>query len=523
MSGLFPICRITPELLAELAELSCRETARGERISVSAPFTGELLGNIFACTEADIHFAANRARTAQTAWAARSFDSRREIFIRFHDLVLKHQEELLDIIQLETGKARLHAFEEVLDVAICSRYYAFHGWRHLKPKSRRGVLPLLTRVSEHHHPVGLVGIISPWNYPLSLAITDTIPALLAGNCVIVKPDHQTSFTALFGLKLLREAGLPTEVMEIITGDGRIIGTSLLENVDVISFTGSTATGRQIAEQAGRRLIKCSLELGGKNPLLIMNDADLERAVAGAVQGCFANAGQLCMSFERIYVQSGIYDRFVSTFVKKAAAIRLGSTLDYGAEMGSLTSGRQLAAVTAHLEDALSKGAQLLCGGKHRPEIGPFFFEPTVLSGVTREMQMFSQETFGPLVAIYSFDSPDEAVAAANASAYGLNGAIWTADTRKGRALAARLKCGTVNINESYVAAWGSVDAPMGGMKDSGLGRRHGAEGILKYTEAQNVAVQRLWPIGPLPGMGGEVYARIMTRLLALVRRIPGLR
>ncbi len=521
--NLLPRSRVTPAFLAELAEISCRRGQARDKISVTAPFSGEVLGTILACTEEDILSAVSRARSAQAAWADRSYASRREIFLLFHDLVLKHQDELLDIIQLETGKARLHALEEILDVAICSRYYAIHGCQHLKPKRRRGALPLLTRTIEHHHPVGVAGIISPWNYPFSLAITDAIPALLAGNCVILKPDHQTSFTALFGLKLLREAGLPADVMAIITGDGRIIGTPLLNAVDVISFTGSTATGRHIAEQAGRRLVKCSLELGGKNPLVILNDANLERAVNGSIQGCFANCGQLCMSFERVYVQNEIYDRFVAAFVKKTAAIRLGSSLDYQADIGSLTSERQLATVQAHLQDALSKGARLLSGGKHRPDIGPFFFEPTILSGVTAEMMMFSQETFGPLVALYRFNTPDEAITAANASAYGLNGSIWTGDVRRGQELATRLMCGTVNINEGYAAAWGSVDAPMGGMKDSGLGRRHGAEGILKYTESQTVAVQRLFQIGPMPGMSGDAYARLMTRLLSLVRRLPGLR
>lgn len=514
---------ITPALLAELAGMASAAAGVREEIRVTAPFTGETLGSIPACTAEDILAAVTRGRAAQPAWAARPFAARRDILLRFHDLVLKHQNELLDLIQLETGKARLHALEEVLDVAICSRYYAIHGWQHLRPKRRRGALPLLTRTVEQHHPVGVAAIISPWNYPLSLAITDAIPALLAGNCVVLKPDHQTSFTALYGLKLLREAGLSPDVMQIITGDGRIVGTPLLNAVDVISFTGSTATGRHIAELAGRRLVKCSLELGGKNPLLILDDANLDRAVNGAIQGCFANCGQLCMSFERLYVQSGIYDRFVSAFVQKTAALRLGSSLDYQADLGSLTSTRQLATVTGHLQDALEKGASLLCGGKHRPDIGPFFFEPTILSGVTPAMQLFAEETFGPVVALYRFHEPDEAVAAANDSAYGLNAAIWTSDIPQGKELAGLLKCGTVNINEGYAAAWGSVDAPMGGMKDSGLGRRHGAEGILKYTEAQTVAVQRLLPIGPLPGMSGEAYARLMTRLLALVRRLPGLR
>lgn len=204
-------------------------------------------------------------------------------------------------------------------------------------------------------------------------------------------------------------------------------------------------------------------------------------------------------------------------------MKLGGGLDYHSDMGSLTSARQVETVLDHLQDALSKGASLLAGGRHRPDLGPFFFEPTIVTGVTEEMKMFRQETFGPLVAIHRFSEPEEAIRAANDTAYGLNGSVWTGNIRTGRKLAARLRCGTVNINEAYAAAWGSVDAPMGGMKDSGVGRRHGAEGILKYTEAQTVAVQRLLPIGPTPRIQGEAYARVMTRLLSLVRRLPGVR
>ncbi|HEX9080425.1 MAG TPA: succinic semialdehyde dehydrogenase, partial [Desulfuromonadaceae bacterium] len=341
--------------------------------------------------------------------------------------------------------------------------------------------------------------------------------------VVLKPDHQTSFTALMGIRLLYEAGLPQGLVQVVTGDGRILGEPLLAAVDAVSFTGSTATGRRIAEQAGRRLIKCSLELGGKNPLLVLNDADLDNAVDAALRGCFANAGQLCMSFERLYIQSGIHDRFLNLFVERTRSLKLGWSLDYRFDIGSLTSERQLATVTEHVADAVAGGATLLAGGRSRPDLGPFFFEPTILAGVKPQMRAAREETFGPVVAVYRFDTPEEGVALANDSPYGLNAAIFTRNTRLGRSLAARIRCGTVNINEGYAAAWGSVAAPMGGMKDSGMGRRHGAEGVLKFTETQTVAVQRLLPVAPPAGMSRPVYARLMTTALTLLRRLPGLR
>ena len=514
---------ISKTLLDDLLSEICFDRKDPEMLPVTAPFTGEEIGRIPSCSEADMDEAMLRARRAQIAWSAVSSTERRKILLRFHDLVLKRQDLLLDMIQLETGKARLNAFEEVLDVAISSRYYAIHGENHLKAKRRRGAFPLLTRTMEYRHPVGVVGIISPWNYPLSLAISDALPALFAGNAVILKPDHRTSFTALLGFKLLREAGLPSDAMQIITGDGGKVGPHLLDSVDMISYTGSTATGRQIAEQAGRRLVHCSLELGGKNPLLILNDADIRRGVEGAIRGCFANSGQLCMSFERLYVQDEIYDRFVGAFSERTGKLQLGKGFDFDADMGSLSSARQLATVSDHVRDAVAKGAQLLTGGKARPDLGPYFFEPTILVGVKPGMTVYREETFGPVVSIYRFREIEDGVGMANDSDYGLNAGIWTGNVRKGCAVGASLRCGTVNINESYAAAWGSVDAPVGGMKNSGLGRRHGSEGILKYTEAQTIALQRLLPIGPLPGMPLHRYARQMTEILSLLRRIPGLR
>ncbi len=492
-------------------------------IPVLAPFTGAVLGEIPRMTADDVVSAATRARAAQPAWDATPLAERARIFLRYHDLVLRHQAELLDLIQLETGKARRHAFEEVADTAIVARHYAVHAARYLRPERRRGAVPLLTSTRVHHHPLGVVGIIAPWNYPLSLAATDAIPALLAGNAVLLKPDEKTSLTALLALDLLNRAGLPADLFQVVTGHGPELGEPLIANVDYLSFTGSTATGRIVAQQAAARLIGCSLELGGKNPMIVLADADLDAAVDGAIRGAFANAGQLCISIERIYLQAAIHDRFLERFLARARALRLSVALDFEGEVGSLASAAQLERVEAHLRDAVERGATILAGGRRRPDLGPLFFEPTILAGVRPGMLAFDQETFGPVVAIYPFDSVDDAIARANASRYGLNASIWTRNQRRGRALAARLQAGTVNINDAYAATWASVDAPMGGFKESGLGRRHGAEGILRYTQSQTIAIQRGRPLAPAPGEDAGRFARWLSRALRALRWTPGAR
>ncbi|CAM5448681.1 succinate-semialdehyde dehydrogenase (NADP(+)) OS=Streptomyces sp. ACT-1 OX=1609288 GN=SACT1_3002 PE=3 SV=1 [Streptomyces griseus subsp. griseus] len=252
-------------------------------------------------------------------------------------------------------------------------------------------------------------------------------------------------------------------------------------------------------------------------MLVLKDADVEKAAAGAVRACFASAGQLCISIERLYVHESIADDFVERFATRTKAMRLGSALAYGADMGSLVGERQLEAVTRHVDEAVEKGATLVAGGVARPDIGPLFYEPTILDGVEAPMAVCTEETFGPVVSIYRFRDEDEVIALANATPYGLNSSVWTTDSRRGHRVAARLRTGTVNINEGFAPAYGSVQAPMGGMKDSGLGRRHGSEGILKYTEAQTVAQQRLMPLAPSFGLDDEKYAALMTSSLKAMK------
>lgn len=514
------------EVMGGLQRLLGRVTLAGgerEAIDVIAPFTGTRIGWVPRGTPEDVQEAVRRARAAQPAWARLSFRERGRIFLRFHDLLLARQEEILDLIQLEAGKARRHAYEELADTAIVARHYAAHAAHYLRPRRREGVFPLVTRAWEHHHPVGVVGFISPWNYPLNLGITDAIAGLMAGNAAVLKPDHQTSFILLWAVDLLHEAGLPEDVVQVVTGYGPELGASLIENVDFVMFTGSTRTGRLIGAQAAERLIGCSLELGGKNPMIVLEDADLDQAVEQGVRGSFVGAGQVCVSIERIYVQRPIFDRFVERFAERARGLKLGAGFDYGTEMGSLASERQLETVTEHVRDAVEKGARVLTGGHPRPELGPFFYEPTVLVDVREGMKAFAEETFGPVVAIYPFDTVEEAVAKANDTPYGLSASLWTRDVARGREIATRIQAGSVNLNDPYGAAWGSVASPIGGFKASGEGRRHGAQGILKYTEPQTVAAQRWIPLAPQPILAPQRFFGAVTGVLKLLRRTPGLR
>ena len=489
-------------------------------VTTLAPFSGLPIVTLPQCTPDDVTAAAERARIAQRDWAKWSVADRAAVFLRMHDLVLDARDALMDLIQAENGKARRDAFLEVGDIAVTCRYYARTAAGLLSPKGRAGLIPGLTQVDELRHPKGIVTIISPWNYPLSLGAGDTIPALLAGNAVVQKADNQTALTALFALDLAREAGLPDHVWQIVLGRGSAIGDSLMDAADYVMFTGSTASGRNIAQEAGKRLLDCSLELGGKNAMLVLDDADVGRAVEGAVRACFSSSGQLCISVERMFVAEAIYDEFMTRFVRAVGQMKMGASYDFGHEMGSLTSAEQLEVTKRHVDNAVAAGATVLAGGHGRPELGPFFFEPTVLAEVSSEMTCFAEETFGPVVSVYRFTTDDEAIERANDTRYGLNASVWSRSSSRGRDVASRLRSGTVNVNEAYAAAWGSIDAPMGGMGDSGMGRRHGAQGLTKYTEVQTVARQRLFNLAPpVRQLGDGGFAAVMTTALRALKAI----
>ncbi|MFC5366056.1 succinic semialdehyde dehydrogenase [Salinirubrum litoreum] len=522
-----------PESVADLQRLDSLTTRTADpsgapaenrdRITVRDPATDAVVGSVPACTPEDVSTAVDRAREAQQSWAERPVSERAAVLSRYHDRVLAHRQELLDLMQLESGKARQDAFEELLDVATNARYYASEGPGMLSSERRRGAFPLLTKTVEHRHPVGVVGVVSPWNYPLTLAVSDALPALLAGNAVVLKPDEHTPFTALRAVELLREAGLPDDLFQVVTGRGPELGEPLISSVDFLQFTGSSEVGRIVASQAGEHLIDCSLELGGKNPMLVLSDADVSKAAAGAVRGSFTTAGQLCISFERIYVHESVFDDFCDEFVERTRRLELGAAYDYGPDVGSMLSAEQVDKTERHVEDALSEGATVLTGGRRRPDLGPHFFEPTVLTDVPESATLSDEETFGPVAAVYPVSSTDEAVARANDSDYGLNAAVWTEDTAVGESVARRVDCGTVNVNEAFAATWASVDAPMGGMDDSGLGRRHGEHGLTKFTESQTVSTQRVVPFATPRRVPGWVWERFMIGNLRGLKRVAGLR
>jgi succinate-semialdehyde dehydrogenase / glutarate-semialdehyde dehydrogenase len=517
----------TPALRPDRAEtdrLAARVAVPNEgrtRLPVSSPLTGAVIGEVPVGTGDDVAAAVARARDVQQAWAATPVRNRAAVLLRYHDLVLDRQDELLDLIQAENGKARVWAFEEILDQAVTTRYYARLAPRVLKPQRRLSALPGLVSTREHHVPKGVVGVISPWNYPLVLAVSDALAALVAGNGIVIKPDSQTPFTALRAFELLEEAGLPAGLVQVVTGPGRTVGTAIIEAADYVMFTGSTATGRAVARQAGERLIGMSAELGGKNPMVVTDDVDLDRAVDGAVVASFANTGQLCISIERLYVNDKIADAFIDAFGARTSQLSIGAEQAYGPEVGALASQDQLDKVRAHVDDAVAKGARVVAGARHRPDIGELFYEPTVLTGVTPDMTLYREETFGPVVAVYPVASDDEAVARANDSEYGLNASVYCGDTDRGKAIAERIRAGTVNVNDGYSSAWASLDAPMGGMKASGVGRRHGREGLLKYTDAQTVAVRSALAAKLQdPGRDPAGYARRFTAILRKAKHLP---
>ncbi|KRB79284.1 succinate-semialdehyde dehydrogenase [Nocardioides sp. Root190] len=496
-----------------------------ETSTATAPYDGLATASVPVSSASDVVDAIARARTAQVTWALLPWATRSAMVLRFHDLLVERQDEVIDLIQWEMGKARFSAWQEILQVATIARHYARHGRHYVGDNKVRGAMPGLTKVREVRVPKGVIGMISPWNYPLYLAVGDVIPALLAGNGVVSKADSQTPLTLLWTRELMAEAGLPTDIWHVVVGPGAIIGDALIGSVDGgpgvdhICFTGSTPTGRSVGRRAGEMLIAASLELGGKNPLVVLDDADVSKAAAGCVAAAFANTGQMCIHIERVIVHEDVYDAFRDAVVAATEALTLGQTFDYSVDVGSLASESQLETVRSHVDDAVARGATVLAGGRHRPDLGPLVYEPTVLEGVDADMPVCLEETFGPVISLYKVGSESEAVAKANEGRYGLSASVWSRNTRAAEALAQQVRAGSVNINDGAAAAAGSIEAGMGGMGDSGLGRRHGAEGMRKYTESQTVATQRLVPLGPPSGMALEKFVGLGNAQLKLLRKL----
>lgn len=501
------------------ARIETPTTSDVGRIPVTAPAVDEELGSVPDLPATAVEAAATRTRSAAADWRATPLTDRVAVIERFANLVADAQEELLDLVQLETGKSRIDAFEEVIEVPQSADYYAETAPSVLSTDARRSPFPVVTGAEVQYDPVGVVGVISPWNYPLVLSFTDLVPALLAGNGVVLKPDEKTPYTALRLAELLAEAGLPDGVLTVVTGDGATVGGALVDNVDHVTFTGSTETGRTVAERAGRNLIDCSLELSGKNPFIVLDDADLDEAVRGAISGAFTNAGQLCLATERIYVERPLYKDFLEAFVAATAELSLGAPFEYTTDVGSLIDRDQLDRVQSHVSDAVESGARVRTGGHARSDIGSYFYEPTILTDVPSDSLPACEETFGPVVTVEPVESATSAVEATNRSAYGLNASIWSRDSERARALASQLRCGTVCINDSHLVGWAAYDAPMGGVGQSGIGRRHGPEGLLQYTEPKTVATSHAGPLGSVPGVSDGLYARVVTALTNAQRRL----
>jgi len=504
-----------------ISELSADLTHSGNGTAqVLAPFTGEVLHELPLSSADDVVEAAASARVAQRAWRAAGFAHRRAVLLRAHDLLLERREELMDALQSETGKTRGQAFEEIFSGATVTRYYAVSARSTLATKRRRAGIPLVVATRVGYTPKGLVGVITPWNYPLSLSLMDVVPALAAGNAVLQKADNQGALSILASRRAFIDAGVPAALWPVLAGDGAEIGNAIVDNSDYVCFTGSTATGTTVGVRAAGRLIGASLELGGKNPLIVLDDVDPATAAANAVYSCYSSMGQLCVSIERIYVLRHVADSFTRAFVERVAQLKQGPAFDFSTDVGSLTTAAQLERVSAHVDDAVAKGAMLLTGGRARPDLGPFFYEPTVLADVTDDMLCAQGETFGPVVAIHVVQSEDEAIALANASEYGLNASVFGGSLPRARRVAERIDAGSVNINEGYRATFSSIDAPMGGMKQSGIGRRNGAEGLMRFVEARTVA--EATGLVTLPRTGKE-FAALAGALVSMLVLLKALR
>lgn len=482
-------------------------------------YTGELVVELPQSTPTDIERAFAHSRKVQAEWSQWSLARRLKVFRKFHSLVLKEQEHVADLIQVESGKNRRMAVEETCDIPMVTSHYIKRAPKLLAEKKRSGPIPVLSHSIEVRQPKGVVGIIAPWNFPFATSISDAVPALIAGNGVVLKPDNKTALSGLYGVELLERAGMPKGLVQVVCGEGPDVGPTLIDNANYVMFTGSTATGRVVGERAGRNLIGCCLELGGKNPMIVLPDANLEETVKASLFAAFGNTGQICMHIERMYIHDSVYDEFRDRFVEATQALSIGASYDYAPEVGSLVSVDHMERVRSHVDDAIAKGATVLTGGHPLPDLGPAFFAPTILEGVTKDMLTGTCETFGPVVALHRYTDVDEAIALANDTDYGLNASVWGADLDDAMAVARRIQSGNVNVNDILATAYASKGSPSGGVKQSGVGSRHGDHGMLKYTDAQNIGVLTKQVMGPQPGQTYEDYAKQTRMSLKLMRKL----
>jgi acyl-CoA reductase-like NAD-dependent aldehyde dehydrogenase len=489
----------------------------GARIAVENPATGEIIGEVADTSPAQVAAMAERARAAQPGWEAQGFAGRARVLLRAQKWMLDNADRLIATIVSETGKTYEDAQLAELNYAAASfGFWAKHAERYLADERVHTSSPFVKgrKLIVRYEPLGLIGVIGPWNYPLTNSFGDCIPALAAGNAVILKPSEVTPMTSLLMAEALRECGLPENVFQVATGRGET-GAALIDEVDMIMFTGSTRTGKKVMERAAATLTPVSLELGGKDPMLVLADADVDRAANCAAYYSMQNCGQTCISVERVYVEAPVYDDFVAKVADKVRAIRQGVPGGPASvDVGSLTFPPQLATVEAHVKDAVGKGARVLTGG-HRGAGAGLFYEPTVLVDVDHTMACMTEETFGPTLPIMRVADADEAVRLANDSPYGLAASVFTKDVAKGESVARRLEAGAVCVNDAMLN-YSALELPMGGWKASGLGSRHGANGIRKYCAQQSILVTRFAlkrDIHMFP------YRRPVTRLLGRLLKL----
>jgi len=459
------------------------------RLRVKSPATLKVLGEVEIQSAEDVGQALERARKAQPEWAGTSFSQRRRILERAARLLVDRQDEFLDVLIGETGKPRQEALAvEILAACDALQFHAKRARQVLAEHTIPLHLLKTKKLCISYRPLGVVGIVTPWNFPFLLSLNPTVQALAAGNAVLLKPSEVTPFSGQLVATLLHAAGVPQDVLQVLTGDGQT-GEALVEvGVDKLSFTGSVATGRRVAEACARRLVPCTLELGGKDPLIVCADADLERAAAGAVYGAFANAGQVCVSTERVFVVDSVADAFLRKVVEKTARLRQGPGGE--ADVGAIIHAPQLDIIEEHVGEALARGARLLCGGRRHPGYPGLYYEPTVLDEVTPDMLVAREETFGPVLAVLRVADEEEALRLANDTHYGLSASVWTRDKRRGAALARRIQAGSAVVNDCMLT-YGIPEAPFGGRKDSGIGQVNGDVGLRSYCHAQSIVIDRL--------------------------------
>jgi acyl-CoA reductase-like NAD-dependent aldehyde dehydrogenase len=468
-------------------------SATADGIPVENPATGELITTVPNLREPDIAEMVARGRAAQPGWAALGFEERGRVFLRAQKWMLDNADRVIDVVASETGKT----VEDVQLVDLGYTVSALGFWAKQGPKyladervaSWKNPTTLGRKLVIRYAPLGVVGVIGPWNFPISNSFGDAIPALVAGNAVVLKPSEVTPLSSLLMEEMLGQCGIPDGVFQVATGDGST-GAAVIGEVDCVMFTGSTATGRKVAQAAAAALIPCYLELGGKDPMIVCADADVERAANAASFYSMNNAGQVCISVERVYVEAPVYDEFVERVTDNVRALRQGAP-DGGpgtVDVGAVIFPPQIEIVDAHVRDAVDKGARVLTGGQIRPGAGRYY-EPTVLVDVDHSMKCMTEETFGPTIPIMKVGNVEEAVTLANDSAYGLQASVWTNDIGRGEALARRMEAGVVCVNDAQIN-YTALNLPMGGWKSSGIGTRHGAGGIRKYCKIQSLLVTR---------------------------------